>query len=92
MSPCIAGLFELHLADAALVVVVLHGEMSVGDHLRVILRLLRHLALLLRLHLGLGPWPLALPGHLPGQLPLEEVVGGAGEELAPKVLRVRIEG
>ena len=43
MSPCVARLFELHLADRALVVVVLHCQMRVGDHFRIILRLFIHL-------------------------------------------------
>ena len=43
MSPRVARLFELHLADRALIVVVLHRQMRVGDHFRIILRLFIHL-------------------------------------------------
>ena len=62
MSSGIAGLFELHLADGALVVVIIHCQVSVGNHFGIILRLIRGLGLGLLGHLGLGSGPLALLG------------------------------
>ena len=43
MSPRVAGLLELHLANGTLVVVILHCQMRIRNHFRVILRLFRHL-------------------------------------------------
>ena len=43
MSPRIARLLELHLANGTLVVVVLHCQMRIRNHFRVILRLFGHL-------------------------------------------------
>ena len=54
MSPRVARLFELHLADRALVVVVLHRQMRVGDHFRIILRLFIHLQLNIEIYESLG--------------------------------------
>ena len=62
MSSGIAGLFELHLADGALVVIIIHCQVSVGNHFWIIFRLIRGLGLGLLGHLGLGPGPLALLG------------------------------
>ena len=45
MSAGVARLLELHLADGADVVLLLQGEVGVGDHLRVVLLLLTPLLL-----------------------------------------------
>ena len=43
MSPRVARLLELHLAHGALVVVVLHCQMRIGNHFGIILRLFGNL-------------------------------------------------
>ena len=43
MSPRVAWLLELHLANGTLVVVVLHCQMRIRNHFRVVLRLFGHL-------------------------------------------------
>ena len=64
MSSGVAWLFELHVADGTHVIIIVHCQVSVGNHLRVVLRLLGRLRL--RLGFGFGFWtrPLSLLGHV----------------------------
>ena len=64
MSPGVARLFELHVADGTHVVVFVHCQVSVGNHLRVVLRLLGRLRLRLGFGFGFGTRPLSLLGHV----------------------------
>ena len=64
MSPGVARLFELHVADGTHVVIFVHCQVSVSNHLRGVLRLFGRLRL--RLGFGFGFWtrPLSLLGHI----------------------------
>ena len=64
MSSSVARLLELHLTHGADIIIIVHGQMSVGNHLWSILWLVRRFRLWFLLHFTLGSRSLAFLGSL----------------------------